>query len=609
MITPAFELSQDPDFLTIVIDVPYARASEFDLYFEGEDFKFYSKPYFLRLTLPGRIVEDGREKASYNVDKRTLTIRLPKESPGQYFEGLDMVTSLLAPKKSRSAKHLVEEIGASAVLSEEEEEEEFEWEIEQTPYKETAESFPALQYYYGFGNLRSGVFQRLQDELSDVVDVKDPDKTPVCERRKERLAAEAAKFDSDHYLADFFEDEAIQHVLKYKPWWVEAHEKMIALQGESHQKHDSNAVVVFTEEEKEQLRRFTNKSYLLDKRSRHHVYLSLIDILLAYCYDICVNEGEQNVESSWNVRKLSATLCWLECFYDIHDVVVCFGRRVLCYPLHRHFDLVTRALNDTVMILQLGRAAVLKCLLDIHKIFRESDPAYLLNDLFITDYCVWIQKTKSKKLAALSESLQKTALAKSHLGFELEELEAAALLVQEEERHLKAAAAVSRQQLPSSESETSDSEESSSTSSETEGSDSDEQESSAGEDGKINSSQGVLQEEGTAPLIDCNGLRQVANTSMVEVSDEKSKASLQSMSVPGKLIEELEKQMHTAISLSEQPEELAAASCFALREQEENHVSEPDKYSEASTGKGNFLEVPSKTNPLLFLCSTNEDED
>lgn len=384
--------------------------------------------------------------------------------------------------------------------------------------------------------------------------------------------------------------------------------KMTALQGKSHQKHDSNTLVVFTEEEKEQLRRFTNKSYLLDKRSRHHVYLSLIDILLAYCYDICVNEGDQNVESSWNVRKLSATLCWLECFYDIHDVLVCFGRRVLCYPLHRHFDLVTRALNDTVMILQLGRAAVLKCLLDIHKIFRESDPAYLLNDLFITDYCVWIQKTKSKKLAALSESLQKTTLAKSHLGFELEELEAAARLVQEEERQLKAAAAVSRQQLPSSESETSDSEESSSTSSETEGSDSDEQESSAGEDGKINSSQGVLQEEGTAPLIDCNGLRQDANTSMVEVSNEKSKASLQSTSVPGKLIEELEKQMHTAISLSEQPKELAAASCFVLREQE-NHVSEPDKYSEVSTGKGNFLEVPSKTNPLLFLCSTNEDED
>lgn len=48
MITPAFELTQDPDFLTVKIRVPYARASEFDVYFEGEDFKFYAKPYFLR---------------------------------------------------------------------------------------------------------------------------------------------------------------------------------------------------------------------------------------------------------------------------------------------------------------------------------------------------------------------------------------------------------------------------------------------------------------------------------------------------------------------------------------------------------------------------------
>uniref|UniRef100_A0A8C8BQ48 Protein SHQ1 homolog n=1 Tax=Otus sunia TaxID=257818 RepID=A0A8C8BQ48_9STRI len=608
MLTPAFELTQDPDFLTIIIKVPYARASEFDVYFEGEDFKFYAKPYFLRLTLPGRIVEDGREKASYNTDKGTFTIRLPKEIPGQYFEGLDMLTSLLAPKKSRSAKPLVEEIAASAELSEEEEEE-FDWEIEQTPYQESAENTLPLQHRYGFGNLRSGVFQRLQDELSDVIDIKDPDQTSADERRRKRLAAETAKFDPDHYLADFFEDEAIQYVLKYKPWWVDAHRKMSALQGESHQEHDTHTFVVFSEEEREQLRKFTNKSYLLDKRSRHQVYLGLIDILLAYCYEIYINEGDKNVESSWNVRKLSATLCWLESFTSIHDVLVSFGRRVLCYPLHRHFGLVTRACSDTVMILQLGRAAVLKCLLDIHKIFMENDPAYILNDLFITDYCIWIQKTKSKKLAALSESLQKTTLAKSHIGFELEELEAAAVLVQEEESALKAAGTVSKQQLPSSESETSDSEESSSTSSsETEGSDSDERESSTSEDGKINSVQGTLQEERTAPLIDCNGLRQGTNTSTSEVSDEKSKVSLQSTSVPGKLIEELEKQMHTAIRLSEQPEGLATASCI-LQEQEENCVSEPDRLSKDTTGKGNFLEASSKTNPLLFLCSTNDDED
>ncbi|KAM9227531.1 protein SHQ1 homolog [Leptosomus discolor] len=611
MITPAFELTQDPDFLTIIIKVPYARASEFDVYFEGKDFKFYAKPYFLRLTLPAKVVEDGREKASYNTDKGTFTIRLPKEIPGQYFEGLDMLTSLLAPKKSRSAKPLVEEIAASAELSEEEEEEEFDWEIEQTPYKESAEGTLPLQYRYGFGNLRSGVFQRLQDELSDVIDIKDPDQTPVDERRRKRLAAEAAKFDPDHYLADFFEDEAIQHVLEYKPWWVDAHKKMTALSGESHQDHDTHTFVVFSEEEREQMRKFTNKSYLLDKRSRHHVYLGLIDILLAYCYEICVNEGDKNVESSWNVRKLSATLCWLESFTSIHDVLVSFGRRVLCYPLHRHFGLVTRAFSDTAMILQLGKAAVLKCLLDIHKIFMENDPAYILNDLFITEYCIWIQKTKSKKLAALSESLQKTTLTKAHIGFELEELEAAAVLVQEEESTLKAAGAVSKQQLLSSESETSDSEDSEessgTSSSETEGSDSDERGSSTSEDGKINSSQAVLQEERTTPLTDCNGLRQGTNTSAFEVAGEKSKVSLQSASLPGKLIEELEKQMHTAVRLSDQPEGSVTASC--IFQEQENRVAEPERFSKDTTGKENFLEVSSKTNPLLFLCGTNEDGD
>lgn len=39
-----------------------------------------------------------------------------------------------------------------------------------------------------------------QDELNDVIDVKNPDSTPAAERRQKRLAAELAKFDPDHYL-------------------------------------------------------------------------------------------------------------------------------------------------------------------------------------------------------------------------------------------------------------------------------------------------------------------------------------------------------------------------------------------------------------------------
>ncbi|XP_066470893.1 protein SHQ1 homolog [Tiliqua scincoides] len=612
MITPAFELSQDSGFLTIVIKVPYARVSEFDVYFEGKEFKFYAKPYFLRLALPGKIVEDGREKASYD-DKGVFTIHLPKETPGEYFDGLDMLTALLAPKKSRSAKPLVEEMGAEHE-GEEEEEEEFDWEVEQTPYDESQDNPLSSCCSYGFGSLKSGVFRRLQDELNEVIDLKNPDVTPATERREKRLAAEAAKFDSDHYLADFFEDEAVHHLLKYQPWWVKAYAKKMASQENSSLHEGSQtAVVSFAEDEKEQLRKFTNRTYLLDKRACHQVYLSLVDILLAYCYEVCATEGEHNVESSWNIRKLSSTLCWLESFTSVSEVLVSFGRRVMCYPLYRHFSLVVQALNDTVMILQLGKSAVLKCLLEVHKIFRENDPAYILNDLYITDYCIWIQKAKSKKLAALAECVQKAKLSKASLGFELEELEAAALLVQEEAKELKAAGtAVSRQQLPPSRGEGNDSEDSSSTSSyETGGSDSEEQESSASEDGKINPLQSTLQEKRTAPLIDCNGLRRDTDTLTLDVSNEKSKSVLPSTSVPGKLIEELRKQMQTAIRLSEQPEGSRPASdssshSHASEETATSCADQPGGLSLNPNGKGQFLEVTPKPSPFLFLGTTDE---
>ncbi|GAB1291114.1 Protein SHQ1 homolog [Apodemus speciosus] len=507
MLTPAFELTQDCDFLTVAIRVPHARASEFDVYFEGVDFKFYAKPYFLRLTLPGRIVENGSEQGSYDADKGIFTIRLPKETPGQHFEGLNMLTALLAPRKSRSARPLVEEIGASAVSEDgaDDEDEEFDWEIEQTPYEEVSESTLRSQCHYGFGNLRAGVVQRLQDELSEVIDIKDPDFTPVTERRQRRLAAELAKFDPDHYLADFFEDEAVEQILKYNPWWDAAHAEMMASSGKSQEQGAAAALVSFSEEEKYQLRKFVNKSYLLDKTAHRQVYYSLVDILLAYCYDVRVTEGEH---STWT---------------DIHEILVSFGRRVLCYPLYRHFKLVRKAYRDTIKILQLGKSAVLKCLLDVHKIFQENDPAYILNDLYISDYCVWIQKAKSKKLAALTEALKAVSLSKTQLGLELPELEAAALLVQEEETAGRALGSPS-QQAPHSSPEPSDSD-STSASSDTEDSASEQEELVGPQPSLLTSLQGPLSEEDSALIIRESGLCGSVASQGCEVGPEQPLAS------------------------------------------------------------------------------------
>ncbi|XP_053353781.1 protein SHQ1 homolog [Clarias gariepinus] len=424
MITPAFELSQDSDFLTLVIRVPYTRTSEFDVYVDGEDFKFYAKPYFLRLTLPGRIIQDGREKASFDIDKGLFTMRVPKETAGQHFEGLHMLTSLLAPKGSRSAQPLVEETGACSMSEacQEDEEEDFDWQVEQQPYIESSEDDLKKLQKYGFGNLRTGVFSRLQEELSEVIDVTDPENSTPSKRRSDRLIAETSIFCSDHYLLDLYEGEEMRLVhVNFKPWWREM-------------KPEDESTVIFTDEEKEQMRKFTNRSYLLNKATRRHVWLSLVDIILAYVYDVRTTEGEHNVESAWTIRKISGTLSWLETYLSLQEVLVSYGRRVLCYPLYRHFSLITAAVQDAAHIFQGGKAFVLKCLLAIHKIFRYNEPAYILNDLYITDYCVWIQRVKSKHLVALAEALHKAELQKNDLDLELEILEEAAELVVEEEK-------------------------------------------------------------------------------------------------------------------------------------------------------------------------------
>lgn len=37
---------------------------------------------------------------------------------------------------------------------------------------------------------------------------------------------------------------------------------------------------------------------------------------------------------------------------------------------------------------------MLRCLLDLHQLMAESEQMYILNDLYITDYCVWLQQVK-----------------------------------------------------------------------------------------------------------------------------------------------------------------------------------------------------------------------
>lgn len=47
--------------------------------------------------------------------------------------------------------------------------------------------------------------------------------------------------------------------------------------------------------------------------------------------------------------------------------------------------------EDTAYILMLGKRSVLRCLLEVHRLFNTKNPYHYLNRLFIDDYCVWVQ--------------------------------------------------------------------------------------------------------------------------------------------------------------------------------------------------------------------------
>uniref|UniRef100_A0A131YGR2 Protein SHQ1 homolog n=1 Tax=Rhipicephalus appendiculatus TaxID=34631 RepID=A0A131YGR2_RHIAP len=415
MLTPAFELRQDDDFLIIEIKAPYSKISEAEIYFHEEEFTFYSKPYYLRLHLPGKVVENGHETAKYISDNGVYVVHMPKQSPGQVFTGLDLLTKLLAPNPRAVRAQPVIEVLENWSASDEPPE--VDWHVEQMPWTPQDEVSLLDGRKYGFDRQRTGVIARVKEEIPDLVDIADPEHKSVKEARQERLKAEEGHFSAEHYLADRYEPACVEQVLAYEPPW-----QNLCSEG------STDNLFCFTEEEKTKMRNLPRKEYLLDRQLVVSLELGLVDILFAYAYNKRVTEGEDTVESGWNISKLSATLSWFEEFWSLEQTVRSCFRRCLIYPLYRHWALAQAVLGDVIQILQLGPRYVLRCLLEIHSIFSRHDSRYVLNDLYITDYAVWIQSVSPRRLQSLADALKRVKVRKADLDLDIPELEQGAKL-------------------------------------------------------------------------------------------------------------------------------------------------------------------------------------
>ncbi|CAF1105862.1 unnamed protein product [Adineta ricciae] len=409
MLIPRFSLSQTATHLSITIRCPYVKFSsstsndeqngvEVD-FPSSDEFYFACKPYYLHLYLPGRVIVKDVPNYTYDIDTSSFCFTYEKETKDEYFENLDMITKLLH-KNKKIVPNAVEEIADESDNETEEDENEPLWnqmrqlEIDDQP-KQTLTS----TYSYGFNHQYKDIFTNFDSEYSLIFDNQSPDTCPTSSIRSRRLEKEQSDFNVEHYLADKYEltDEELFH---YK----------LTIDDE------------LNDQDRDDLKNLKYKQFLIDEPIS--IYLGLIDLLYAFAYDQRITQGESCCESSWNIHKLSSTLSWFDTFTDLPSVLIACCRRTLAYPLIRSFKLAKRCLSDVIEILSSGKRAILQCLLQIRRTFLDEEHRYLLNTLYLNDYCLWIQTDcQSKWLESLVEAMKHTIesnLDEDDLGFDFD---------------------------------------------------------------------------------------------------------------------------------------------------------------------------------------------
>lgn len=386
MITPRFQVSQDDATVTVVLRAPLCNLNELDVIVEDEVFIFACKPYYLRLNLPGRIVDDSSRKSSYDTDSGEFTFTYAKALPGEHFKDLDLITKLLCRKVQVNEGSRKIEVLSS----------------ELQPDNEQHETVTAE---FGFAMLGNYKFEYVNSEFKELFEI-DPYTTVLEDRKKLRLTHEAEKFNVDHYISDFIDDEEIQECIACVSPWSKL----------------KSSDISFTPEELDFLKDLPNVAYNLSEAQMCYCHNSLIEILFSYCYDRRTTYFEGTCESGWTISKLCATFSRFDGFTNVKDAVICSFRRSLIYPLYRNFKLSQKVFDDLKTLIQLEQKFLIKCLIEIHNIFLTSD-RYILNNLFVRDYIIYVMTWDNDVWMHHVELLNSMIVMPKDLGLSLDYIE------------------------------------------------------------------------------------------------------------------------------------------------------------------------------------------
>ncbi|KAF7368746.1 SHQ1-domain-containing protein [Mycena venus] len=426
MITPRFECSQTDESIIIKIYCPSVRAADVETHVDDTLFTIHINPYFLRLNFSHPIVEDEQSTANYDPSSGYLTVTLTKESKGQVFPDLDLLSKLLAPRPSQQAP-LIEVVGQedaedteddlvarTNALSLEQEEillaAENDWQIPQEVPSADLPITVSLTQTYGFLNLHSGYFKHVAHTENEVNELgPDAETCTVRERRTRRWKREDEKWDEEHYMADYADDEYIQELILWKnPRVVD------------------NGPFQFTVNENLALLNLPRKEYLADA---HQTKKSKAPGQYAHWCP----------PSRPSTHRLTA----LQPLPPPHlprtspHAYPNPTAAPSASPLYRSFLLAESCLADVAGLFLLGKRAILRCLLETKHTLDHHEVYYVYSKIWVEDFCVWVQASASDDtLREIGTALKGLRVPKRSIGWGLELLEAATREVQAREREV-----------------------------------------------------------------------------------------------------------------------------------------------------------------------------
>lgn len=121
------------------------------------------------MNLPGRVLDNDAATGEFLSDKGEFVFKYAKETKGEYFEGLQLITSLLAPAKKNLQVPQIEVLAESSNSDVYSTADDSEWFINQDVPVESDISIDDI-YKYGFANQKYDVLRNTEvnDNISNV---------------------------------------------------------------------------------------------------------------------------------------------------------------------------------------------------------------------------------------------------------------------------------------------------------------------------------------------------------------------------------------------------------------------------------------------------------